>query len=148
MELARLAHHFWCRKMLRGGWTYADRYNAAMRTHDALQPFDRLDARDQRTVQLIVTAEGFADQMADVVDYPRGPNRPWTAEELHPGFKVGWAPHIRLPEGEASAQVGVVESWEVDPVSRELVQLSVRWPSGDLTEHLPDEGDLIRLDHA
>jgi hypothetical protein len=146
MELARLAHLFWCGRMLRDGWRYADRYDAVLRTHDALQPFERLDARDKQNARSIMELEAFASRLAEALDYPRGPDRPFEADEMRIGLRVGWASYVRLADRDASTQVGVVESWELDADTKELTLLRVRWEAGDLTEHSPDERDLIRLD--
>ncbi len=146
MELAKVAHLFWCGRMIRAGWKYGQMYDPTLRTHNALQPFDRLDLRDKRAARIILETEEFGERLAEVIEYPRGPDRPFIAEEMKIGLRVGWADHVRLADRDSQAQTGSIASWELDPHTKELTLLRVLWQPGNLTEHHPDEGDLVRLD--
>lgn len=146
-ELAKLAHTLWCREMAARGWKHGDSFDAEQRTHDALVPFDRLNIHDQNNAIAIVRSEEIEERLAHAMDYPRGPDRPFTPEEMRVGLPVGWAASVKFkePGPNSPADIGTVVAWEVDADSGELSLIRVRWPGGDIYEHYPSLRDLRRL---
>jgi hypothetical protein len=133
-DLARVAHEYWRERLEREGWRYGERFDPARRTHDALVCFDRLSAADRDQARLAVEAEHLPAQLARLIDYPRGPARPFTLEEMTRGRSVQL-------EGDEGA-TGRIESWESDENGLQLIR--VRWPDGALVEYAPQEQALLR----
>lgn len=144
-DLARIAHALWCRKMVACGWMYGETFSPEKRTHDALVPFDRLSLHDQNNAVLIIQSEGFESKLERAIDYPRGPDRQFIPSEMRVGLPVGWAAGVKLadPLRDPSTEIGTIDSWEIK--SGELSVIRVRWPGGELLEHIPSLRDLRRL---
>ncbi len=141
-EVAAAAHRWWCDHMAADGWRYGPRYDEAARTHDALRPFEALDRHDRRLALNAVRAMDLARLLAGAVDYPRGPDREFTVEEMRAGLPVAMVP--TPGEEEAEADRGVVESWETD-AEGDLRLIRVRWPDGEVSEHHPAARELRRV---
>lgn len=146
-DLAAVAHRLWCARMLSNGWTYADRFDAALHTHDALVPFTRLERRDQRAARLGVLAEELESRLISAIRYSRGPNREFLIEEVVKGRKVAFCPNMKPPPRASVQQEGVgeIDSWTVDS-DGELDLIRVRWPDGQVTDHVPGLLELARLE--
>lgn len=146
-DLARAAHALWCRKMVACGWTYGEVFDQEQCTHDALVPFDRLNIHDQNNAIVLIQSEEIEERLARLLDYPRGPDRPFTPEEMRVGLPVGWATSVKFtdPLRNAADEVGTVMSWQVDEATGELSVIRIRWPGGDVNEHYPSQRDLRRL---
>ncbi len=141
-EVAAAAHRCWCDRMAADGWRYGPRYDEAARTHDALRPFEALDRHDRRLTLNGVRAMELARLLAGAVDYPRGPDREFTIEEMRAGLPVAMVP-APGDEGVESDR-GLVESWETD-AGGALRLIRVRWPDGELSEHHPAARELQRV---
>ncbi len=146
-DLARAAHALWCRRMIAGGWKYGESFDPEQRTHDALVPFDRLNVHDQNSAILTIRTERVEEILCRAIDYPRGPDRPFTPEEMRVGLPVGWAATVtsKDPLRDIPREIGTVDSWELDADGQELSLIRVRWPGGDIFEHYPSQRDLRRL---
>ncbi len=142
LEVAAAAHRCWCDHMAAHGWRYGPRYDEAARTHDALRPFEALDRHDRRLTLAAVRATELVRLLAAAVDYPRGPDREFTVEEMRVGLPVAMVP--APGEEAAEGERGVVESWETDKEG-ELRLIRVRWPEGELSEHYPGARELRRV---
>lgn len=147
-ELARIAHELWRTRMVSRGWSHGPRYDEAQRTHDALVPYAGLCPRDREEARLSIGALGLEKVLADEIDYPRGPERPLTLEEMRAGLPVTYAKDLEVEEGGRPGPMerGVVESWETDPTSGDLKCVRVRWADGLLSAHMPAERDLRRIE--
>ena len=130
--------------MRRDGWHASDTFDAQKRAHDALVPFERLSRRDRRSLRIAVIAEELKLNLADVVEYERGPDRVFLVEEMSVGLRVGMAPTDEPSHRDDVP--GVVVDWAVDPATRELESIQVRWDDGDVTHHHPDVRELRRLE--
>lgn len=140
-EVAAAAHRCWCDHMAAHGWRYGPRYDEAARTHDALRPFEALDRHDRRLTLGAVRATELARLLAAAIDYPRGPDREFTVEEMRVGLPVAM---VSAPgDDEGVADRGVVESWETDQEG-ELRVIRVRWADGERSEHHPGARELRR----
>ena len=147
-RLAIIAHELWCDRQRAQGWPYADRYDPARRTHDALVPWDRLGEPDRRAARMGVRLEGVEDLLAESIEYTRGPARVFTPEEMRVGQRVAYVEGIRAaePGRDILNERGRVVSWEVDPCTGGLAFLRVQWDDGTLAEHYPSERELRRVD--
>lgn len=141
-EVAAVAHRCWCDRMAAHGWRYGPRYDEGERTHDALRPFEALDRHDRRLTLAAVRSMELARLLAAAVDYPRGPDREFTVEEMRAGLPVAMIP--APGEEEAVADRGLVESWETDEEG-DLRLIRVRWPGGEVSEHHPAAREVRRL---
>jgi hypothetical protein len=146
LDLARIAHTLWCRRMTQEGWNAGPTYDPVLKTHDALVPFDRLKAADRRNAVNFVVAEDLEQRIARGMDVPRGPEREFTTEDMRVGLQVGWADDVSLADQsrDPRTEIGTVESWET--VGEQLVLIRVRWPGGELLEHIPVEQELRRIE--
>lgn len=145
-DLARLAHECWRRRMAAEGWVFGPAYDEVSRRHDALVPWEQLGRWDREEARLAVESLELERLLAEELDYPRGPDRPFTPEEMRAGIRVAWAEGIAqdIAAPGAGPRCGVIESWETDRSGR-LTMLRVRWEDGSLSEHLPSERDLRRV---
>lgn len=134
--LAATAHEIWCDRLRRAGWRYGELFDEKKRTHDALVPFAQLSATDRRSTHATILALQIEEQLADAIEYPRGPDSEFTLPEMRVGLPVLW--------GEEPA-IGHVVSWETDSDSDALKAIKVRWPDGMLSEHFPPERELRRV---
>jgi hypothetical protein len=141
-QLAAAVHAAWCARMRRGGWTPGERLDEARRTHDALVPFEELGEYDRSRTLKVVQLEGLEERLAAMVDYPRGPDRPLTASEMHRGLRVRMAGC--LPG--TPALLGTIIGWETSPSTGGLELVRVRWQDGRVTEHAPLGCELRRLE--
>jgi RyR domain len=141
-EVAAAAHRCWCDHMAAAGWQYGPRYDEAARTHDALRPFAALGRHDRRLTLSAVRAMELARLLAGAVDYPRGPDREFTVEEMRAGLPIAMVP-APGDEGVESDR-GVVESWETDAAG-DLRLIRVRWADGEVAQHDPAARELRRV---
>ena len=138
--LARAAHECWRETMSRSGWKWAPLFDEDARRHDALTDFESIPAIDQRLTVRAIEASGLSQRAADLVDYPRGPDRELAVEEICVGLRVALATELGNPD----AEFGHVVSW-VASGSGDLELVTVRWPDQTITEHVPAERELARL---
>lgn len=141
LKLAAIAHELWREQMLRDGWKHGPAFDRERRTHDALVPFERLSPQDRRHACLGIECAELERQLVFTIVYQRGPDREFAAEELRPGLEVGLCDPAQ-PDGLSGIR-GVVERWQAD-AQGELV-IFVRWSTGELSEHLACERELVRL---
>lgn len=139
-QLAEVAHECWCESMHRKGWRHAAEYDPAARTHDALVPFSRLKRCDQQHACNVVGAEGIELMLAKLISYPRGPERPFLAEELTEGLQVGLAKDLD-PSG---TQRGRVRSWSLT-AEGDVEEIKVSWADGEESSHQAAECELRRV---
>ena len=145
-ELARIAHRLWCDSMLGQGWRSGLVYDEAHRVHDAIVDFDKLTPLDRHHTLIAIESLGIERQLERAVEYPRGPAREFSAEEMRRGLPVGLACSSDGAGGRPSGQErGLVESWEIEPATGLLKLIRVRWADGTLSEHFPSERELRRL---
>ena len=147
LVIATLAHELWCQCMTRQGWRGAATCDESLRTHDALVPFMNLSAVDRKNLLLLVSEN--IQQLLDDIEFPRGPEREFGADEMREGLRVGWARRVTTddPHRDLDSEVGTVVDWEACPhPDQQLLRLiRVRWSDGLTREHLPMERDLRRL---
>lgn len=145
--LAAVAHQLWCEGMTGTGWKAGPAYNEAAREHDAIVPFAHLSPVDQK--DLLRVARDHAGPLVRSIDYPRGPDREFSADEMRVGLPVGWAEHVASddPSVDLAAELGTVVEWECSPppVQRTLKRIRVRWPGGDVRDHIPCLRELRRV---
>ena len=139
--LAALAHQVWVDQMMEKGWRHGAVYDAEAKTHDALVPFERLDATDQWTAFVAIHCSGMARTLREAVEYPRGPERILRPEDLREGLAVRIVGHPSELTG-GPADVGRVSGWTVDPSTGCVSIVMVRWADGEETRHFPVERDL------
>ena len=138
-QLAALAHTLWVEQMREAGWRYGEMYNEALRTHDALLPFDQLPRRYRLEATNAIAAEDLPQTLLRAIDYSHGPARLFLLEEMTAGRKVILDPPTIRRE------VGSVESWATD-AHGELELIRVRWEDGSITEHVSWELELARFE--
>lgn len=148
LALAAIGHRMWCEMMVAQGWRRGPKYDAARREHDALVPFEALSEHDKRLVCLAIAADKIPQRLEKAVEFPRGPDREFSLDELRVGLSVTWADWIPKPEGRRMEIVerGQIVSWDTDPSTAAPSMIRVRWESGEVSEHHPSERDLQRLD--
>ncbi|MBX3322245.1 MAG: hypothetical protein KF757_04570 [Phycisphaeraceae bacterium] len=141
-HIALAAHELWVLRMRSGGWRFGDHYDAAARTHDAIQSFLTLGERDQRHARQSVEASGAVAILEQCLDYPRGPHAATVWLDLVEGQRVRLI-NADLVEGcrIEKHDLGMIESIITDSAGQRTL-VRVRWPSGDLTEHAPGDNDL------
>lgn len=139
-QLAAVAHLCWCTNMQEQGWRFGPEFDPVHKTHDALIDFLRLAAKDRDLTVKAVQSSGIERQLAALVCYPRGPDRPFETQELCEGLEVGLALDLD-PEG---LQRGRVIGWETDPEGQPR-EIRVRWTDGSESAHHPLERELRRL---
>lgn len=146
-DLAAVAHHMWCDQMRATGWTYADHFDEAARTHDALVPFERLDRRDQRAAQRGVLAEELKPRLINAIRYSRGSNREFLTEEVQRGRQVVFCPRLKPPPAAAvqPGDIGEIDSWTVNG-DGDLDLIRVKWRDGRIVEYVPALLELARLE--
>lgn len=81
--------------------------------------------------------------LARLVEYPRGPERPFTAAEMRVGL-----PMVELRKGRFDAAPtrgldGKVVSWTTYPGGA-LKMIKVKWSDGEETEHSPYAAEIRR----
>jgi RyR domain len=143
-EICRVAHLCWSEKMRRDGWHGSNQFDAHDRKHDALVPFEQLSRRDRRALRIIVVAEEFERQLADAVEYERGPDRVFLVEEMAVGLRVGLAAVDTTSRHDDV--LGVIVDWQTDGDTGELDSIRVRWDDGDVTNHHPEARELRHVD--
>lgn len=136
-KLADAAHEAWRQRMLADGWTHGSVYNAEAHIHDALVPFLALDEDDRDTALLNAEGLELEERLAKAVDYPRGPDRPFTRREMKNGLAV---------EDVADGTRGQIISWTTHPRTGRLELIRVKWPDGEISEHAPAERTLRRVE--
>jgi hypothetical protein len=134
-DLARVAHECWRARMTAEGWRPGPVVDPFLRTHDALVCYDRLSPADRRQARLLVETDEIAVHLAALIDYPRGPSRPFTLEEMRVGRPVRLCGR---PE-----ETGTIECWDVD-ASGDLEIVGVRWSDGTLASYATQEQVLER----
>jgi hypothetical protein len=140
--LAAAAHMVWCSAMERDGWRGGERFSPAEKIHDAIAPFQKLHPLDRRTA--IDAAERLAYQVMQELNYPRGADREFTADDIRVGQKVKLTRGSHR-SGAADDSFGRVTSWEGEPDSPILRTVRVAWDDGEVTEHIPSLRDLQRI---
>ncbi|MGD9691168.1 MAG: hypothetical protein AB7K52_15875 [Phycisphaerales bacterium] len=145
-HIAALAHACWCASRRAEGWKRG-RFDPESRTHDALRAFERLMPEDRELIATAVESGEMPRLLAELVDLPRGPERPFTTRELRRGQPVGLAADVRVDQpGISRRDIGRVHGWESQAGSVFPRSISVRWPGGDITRHAPLDRDLRRVD--
>src|SRR5690606_14892647 len=124
----------WVAKMRSEGWSYGPDYDADRKLHDAMAPFDELSDDDQRSAMLCARVEELRATLADAMDYPRGPDRPFFLHEMQEGRRVAARNDRRL--------VGAIVGWE--EADGALDTIHVRWDDGATEEFNPWEQALAR----
>lgn len=133
-ELAALAHALWCAHMAREGWRYGPAFDHDARTHDALVPFHQLQPHDARSTRAGIMAEEIERQLLELVEYPRGVDREFAANEMRVGLVV---------EDVHTGAPGSVSSWTVG-ADGALISIMVQWADGEETEVFPPERTIRR----
>ena len=141
-QLAQIGHQLWSDGMRQAGWTYGESYSQDNRTHDALVDFNDLPNVDQRTARLRIESEQVCQLLATLATPDRSDTRPFVPGELHVGQHVGWA-----GEGQPPGEPGLIESWDVDESTGDVLTISVRWSDGTIEAIGAMEGLLRRLGH-
>ncbi|MGD9689504.1 MAG: hypothetical protein AB7K52_07145 [Phycisphaerales bacterium] len=145
-QIAALAHACWRASRRADGWKRG-RFDPDRRTHDAMGAFDRLTPEDRELIAIAVESSEMSRLLAELVDLPRGPERPFTTRELRRGQPVGLANGVRIDQPGVSARaIGRVHAWESQPGSVFPRSITVHWPGGALTRHAPLDRDLRRVD--
>lgn len=132
--------------MARDGWSKGP-FDQNTRQHDALVPFEELTRADRHAVALYVSGEQFEETLPRLLEYPRGPQRPFQIEEIKRGLKVAYCPE-GLPATTSEidpSDVGVIESWDVD-TKHDITVVRVRWADGTIEAYSPWEGVLARIE--
>ncbi|CAG1010346.1 hypothetical protein PHYC_03834 [Phycisphaerales bacterium] len=130
--LAPMMHEMWRTKMLAEGWRYGPAYDEAAKTHDALVPFEQLHPTDR--VWTRTGLEDYAEILLREVEYPRGDDREFRPEEMRVGLPV---------VGSDLESKGTVQAWIATPDGC-LESITVRWDDGEVTEHCPASGEVLR----
>lgn len=125
--------------MIREGWRCGATFDPAEKVHDALVPFPELTRYDRCALRTAIEAEDVEARLGALVDYPRGDDRPFGAEEMRAGLEVGLAADL---DGAGSERGRVVE-WALTPEGC-LDEITVRWEDGTVSRHCPSERDLRR----
>lgn len=147
--LAIIGHQLWCEQARAEGWTPGSVFDPVAKIHDQLVPFEQLDKADQDATRLAIETNEIARQAVLAVEVERAADRPLRPREMRQGLRVGWAYNIQpQTDSRGAPLVGMVDSWERDSATGELVLVRVRWCTGELTEHHPEERDLERLGPA
>jgi hypothetical protein len=128
--------------MHKEGWR-SGRYQPDRLTHDALIPFDELSRADRLALDLNVTANELAERLIATVDYPRGPDRPFTIDDIKQGVRVALSCGLRLTRAELGHDQGEIVSWEVS--NGDLALITVRWDDGEMASYNPWERALVRI---
>jgi RyR domain len=141
-SIAGIAHQLWCEDMIREGWTRGP-FEPARKRHDALVPFERLNAQDKRHAMTGVEALELDRTLRSAIEYQRGADREFTLAEMRVGLRVGLA-DPEQPSGHAPV-TGTIREWKAD-ADGVLTLIRVRWDDGEESEHDPVFRELIRLD--
>ncbi|QKK07551.1 MAG: hypothetical protein HND58_04795 [Planctomycetota bacterium] len=144
-RLASLAHDLWRDRLERAGWSRGPRFDPVAKRHDALVPFDQLDARDRERAVLGVGTLDCLEQLADTIDYQRGTDRAFTLDEMREGVPVVHNdPDRNDPSTLAPNEPGRIIEWKAE--AGQLRCIRVEWADGSTSEHHPADGELRRLD--
>jgi len=145
-RIAQLAHACWCASMHQHGWSSAQGFDAALHTHDALVPFAQLDPVDRAWGLHAVAADHTASNLARLLDYPRGNERPFRSGELRVGLPVAWASHVQSddPGRQIHDEHGQIAEWTMAPNNQLVQSITVVWDNGLRTVHDPMECELSR----
>lgn len=148
VDLASIAHRLWSGQMIRQGWRYGSEHDEERHVHDALVDFDQLGKRDRQHGIRAMEALDLESTLVNAIEYQRGPEREFMAEEMVQDLEVGWAKHVQPedPSHDLSTERGQIESWEINSETGDLTKIFVRWQDGSLIEHYPSECDLRRID--
>lgn len=133
-DLATLAHRLWCESMRRSGWRYGPAFDEDARTHDAMVPFDQLAPHEARSTRMAIVSETIEEHLLALMEYPRGPDREFAADEMRVGLVV---------EDSDTGEPGIVQSWTF-AVDGALDLIVVRWADGEETEIFPPERSIRR----
>lgn len=149
-RLAATIHDLWREGLAREGWKAAGQFSEEARTHDAMVPFNQLDAGDRQEVLLL--AQTWADKLAGEVEHPRGDDREFTKEEMVVGMPVAWAERMRVTYTDPARRgtdpsdvIGHVTGWTVSHDGATLESIRVAWPDDYVSEHLPVMRELRRV---
>ncbi|MDQ7014623.1 MAG: RyR domain-containing protein [Planctomycetota bacterium] len=144
-RLAELAHDLWRDRMEQSGWSCATDFNPRTKHHDALVPFGELQPHDHQQAVLGVQAMDCLQQLADSIDYQRGPDRVFILGEMREGLRV-----VHNDPSEPSRarptpnEPGHIIEWKSE--TGQLRSICVRWADGSTSEHHPAAGELRRLE--
>ena len=142
-RLAEVAHELWRHQMIENGWHYAVSYDAGARCHDALVPFEKLGPVDRR--EALLAARALAPTVVAQLDYARGDDREFTADDIAEGQLVTLSAGGHF-EGHDVPPTGRIIAWEPDDEEAPFLKcVRVRWSTGDVTEHPPALRELRRL---
>lgn len=137
-KLARIAHETWCDRMIQDGWRAGTEFDANARTHDALVPFDQLDAIDRRSTYLGIATADIASEIEKACQYTRSEPRELGTCDMHVG--------LRVRSCDTPTEIGTVESWEEDRnFPGTLNSIRVRWDSGEVVDHAAPEREFRPL---
>lgn len=144
--LALVSQELWCDEMTRSGWQTAATYDSSKRQHDAIVPYAALSPVDRKDLMQVVRQH--AEQIVALIDYPRGPDREFSVDELRVGMQVGWAERVQSddPSVDLTQVRGTVIEWECNPPpdDRTVRLIRVRWPEG-VDVHYSGERSLRRV---
>jgi hypothetical protein len=139
-RLARVAHEYWCERMIAEGWRPGPAFHAESRTHDAIVPFDELGPIDRRSVYLGVLAADCADEIRKVVDYSRGRDRELGVLDMANGQAVT---HADAPD-----ERGIIVAWAEDEAfPGALKTITVKWDSGETHQYAAAEREIVFAPH-
>jgi hypothetical protein len=137
LDLAAIAHRLWCEEMISEGWRPGP-FDLDKHTHDALVAFDQLGVIDRHNTVVGVDSLEIVEHLRSVVEYPRGDDREFAAEELSVGLRVAFADEPGI--------FGTVEAWEEDPQWPGCLRtITVQWDSGERNVHAAAERELRRV---
>ena len=136
--IAREAHEAWCRRMIEQGWSAGKRYDEKKKMHDALVPFDRLPQPVRGYLIETMRVEEMEATLADLVEHPRGPDRPLSIDEVRVGLPVTF---VYGKRDKGVPPVGKIASWTTDRYGG-LELVSVRWEDGEVMEYMAHEGSV------
>src|SRR5262245_13704054 len=113
-KLAAAAHELWRQSLYAKGWRHGTQYDENRQIHDALIPFDQLAPDDQQEAMECIVAFEMPQLLAEKIEYNRGPERSFTAAEIHKGIRVTWSRHVTTESSLVGAKLGEIINWYID----------------------------------